>query len=210
MPHALAYQAGLQAHLQDRLVALSVVAGMALAFSLQLRELHRSWGVVPEELGRPLRGDDLVVNPNAIETRSLIVNAPPSAVWPWLVQLGYGRGGWYSYDQLDMKGSRARAASCPSTSRSPRATSCPPTLGVASSLGSSSRSRPSCSISTTNWCSGQMQATAGEQGGDALEGIDEVMPGGLQFAGALGDMTMPVFRVSWAFILDPEEGGGHA
>ena len=36
-----------------------------------------------------------------VETRGITIDAPPEAVWPWLVQMGYGRGGWYSYDQMD-------------------------------------------------------------------------------------------------------------
>ena len=43
------------------------------------------------------------------DTRGMTIDAPPAAVWPWLVQLGFGRGGWYSYDRMDMKGSSADA-----------------------------------------------------------------------------------------------------
>ena len=48
-------------------------------------------------------GDDLIPDA-ASTTRAITVAAPPEQVWPWLVQLGYGRGGWYSYDWIDNDG----------------------------------------------------------------------------------------------------------
>ena len=67
----------------------------------------RTWGVDPVETAKPLPGDELVLTPTAIDTRGIVVDAPPEAVWPWLVQMGFGRGGWYSYDQLDIRGKSA-------------------------------------------------------------------------------------------------------
>ena len=64
----------------------------------------RSWGVDPSESDRPLAGDELVPAPTEIETRGITIDAPPSRVWPWLVQMGFGRAGWYSYDRLDLTG----------------------------------------------------------------------------------------------------------
>lgn len=51
-----------------------------------------------------MRGDELVPHPFMEATRALSIEAPPSAVWPWLVQMGYGRAGFYSYDRLDNAG----------------------------------------------------------------------------------------------------------
>ncbi len=85
------------------------VAGAALGSAaawggfVAARTLWRTWGVVPEISARSLPGDDLVPDAEASDTRSLEIDAPPERIWPWLVQMGYGRGGWYSYDQLDMK-----------------------------------------------------------------------------------------------------------
>ncbi|MEA2026669.1 MAG: hypothetical protein U9O18_08250 [Chloroflexota bacterium] len=56
-----------------------------------------SWGTDPALSASVLPGDDLVVDPVAVDTRSLVIDAPPSAVWPWLVQMGDDRGGEYSY-----------------------------------------------------------------------------------------------------------------
>ena len=66
--------------------------------------IHRwmsRWGATPFDLGRVMAGDGLVVNPTYSATMAVIVNAPPEYVWPWLVQIGYQRGGLYSYDWLD-------------------------------------------------------------------------------------------------------------
>jgi hypothetical protein len=46
-------------------------------------------------------GDDEVQDPQLAATRAVTVDAPPGAVWPWLVQIGYHRAGWYAYDLFD-------------------------------------------------------------------------------------------------------------
>ena len=61
----------------------------------------------PDQASRRLPGDEIVPEPVAIETRGITIDAPPATVWPWLVQMGYGRAGWYSYDQLDQRGASA-------------------------------------------------------------------------------------------------------
>ena len=48
-----------------------------------------------------MAGDGLLVDPTYSGTMAVIVNAPPQHIWPWLVQIGYQRGGLYSYDWLD-------------------------------------------------------------------------------------------------------------
>lgn len=84
-----------------KVIVFAVATGMAIAYCLQLRAQYRTWGVAAGDPERVLSGDDLVADPDVVETRSLTIDAPPSAVWPWLAQLGYGRGGWYSYGQLE-------------------------------------------------------------------------------------------------------------
>ena len=93
--------------LKVSVIAVAAV-GLLVAGWLRLRREHATWGLVTADLTRTLAGDDLVSDADTVETRSLDIAAPPSAVWPWLVQMGYGRGGWYSYDQLDMRGPSAR------------------------------------------------------------------------------------------------------
>jgi hypothetical protein len=88
-----------------RLLALgATVAGAAAAAAgiRVVRDAHAHWGVDASESARSLPGDELVPEPDSIDTRTIDIDAPVEAVWPWLVQMGYGRGGWYSYDALDM------------------------------------------------------------------------------------------------------------
>ena len=60
-----------------------------------------SWGATDDEAKRELPGDGLVVDPDLITTRAMAIAAPPDAVWPWLVQMGPGRGGVYTYDWIE-------------------------------------------------------------------------------------------------------------
>ena len=84
-----------------KVILLSMAAGAAIAGGLHVREQSRTWGLLPGDAERALPGDDLVVGPDLVETRSLVIEAAPAQVWPWLVQMGFGRGGWYSFVPLD-------------------------------------------------------------------------------------------------------------
>ena len=66
-----------------------------------LRRWHQRWGATAEELAAPMPGDDLIREGHYCATRAITIDAPPSAVWPWLVQVGCLRAGWYSNDLLD-------------------------------------------------------------------------------------------------------------
>lgn len=79
------------------LAAAAVAAGYVLA--VRPRLLH--WGATAQETAAPLPGDELVRTPRMQSTRAVTINAPAASVWPWLVQLGAGRGGMYSYDLLE-------------------------------------------------------------------------------------------------------------
>jgi hypothetical protein len=82
------------AHIRDLAVVLGEYAAETL-YGLGHVEWRRS-GATEREETAPLPGDGLLPDANWTATRALIVAAPPAAVWPWLLQLGYGRGGWYS------------------------------------------------------------------------------------------------------------------
>jgi hypothetical protein len=85
------------------LAATAALAGAgAIAYSRLIRPWHQHWGATAAEVGRPMPGDDYVVDPLEVTTRAVTVNAPPAAIWPWLVQMGNGRGGLYSYDWIDL------------------------------------------------------------------------------------------------------------
>lgn len=62
------------------------------------------WGATVEEVTRPMVGDELVKNPTFNATRAVTVDAPAERIWPWIVQMGYKRAGFYSWDILDNDG----------------------------------------------------------------------------------------------------------
>jgi hypothetical protein len=89
------------------LAGAAAAAGAAATYFCAVRPWWRSWGMDPSIAGRTMPGDDLVAEATVTETRAIEIGVPPRSVWPWLVQMGYGRGGWYSYDLVDMKGRSA-------------------------------------------------------------------------------------------------------
>lgn len=189
-----------------KLVVFSVLAGMAIAFYLQLRQQQQTWGVVPRDVERSLAGDDLIASPDIIETRSLTVEAAPSAVWPWLVQMGHGRGGWYSYDRLDMKGSSAGSI-LPQFQDLAAGDIVPTHPGGGFVVKVVEPQKALVLYLDHELVRSQIEASVAEHGEAALAAVDEDLPGGLQFAGALGGLTMPEFRATWSFVLEPEAGG---
>ncbi len=78
-----------------------VAAAAALSYPWLFRRQCLTWGATPEEAASELPGDDLLANPDIIATRAITIDAPPAAVWPWLVQMGSGRGGVYTYDWIE-------------------------------------------------------------------------------------------------------------
>jgi hypothetical protein len=77
------------------------VAAAALSYPTLFRRPCLTWGATPEEAARELPGDDLLADPDILSTRAVTIDAPPAAVWPWLVQMGSGRGGAYTYDWIE-------------------------------------------------------------------------------------------------------------
>lgn len=75
-----------------------------VVYLLWLRPWQLRWGATDEELERAMPGDELVTEPDLTATRGLAVDARPEEIWPWLVQIGYRRAGFYSYDRLDNAG----------------------------------------------------------------------------------------------------------
>lgn len=78
-------------------VGVAVTGGYLLFFRSRIKR----WGATEEEVQRALPGDELVLHPNAQFTRALTIQARASDIWPWLVQIGQGRGGYYSYTWLE-------------------------------------------------------------------------------------------------------------
>jgi hypothetical protein len=87
------------------LALVSAFVASGVVYFAFVRPKVRGWGLDPHEAELPLPGDDLIVDPSHVETRGITIHAPVSKIWPWLVQMGFGRAGWYSYDMLDNRGS---------------------------------------------------------------------------------------------------------
>lgn len=77
------------------------VGAVGTAYWLMMRPWHLGWGATPEEVHATLPGDDLVPEPTEQATHAITIHAPASAVWPWLVQIGQDKGGFYSYTWLE-------------------------------------------------------------------------------------------------------------
>jgi hypothetical protein len=80
-------------------LALGVVA-LGVIYALAIRPWHLRRGSTPDEVQRSLPGDELVPDPKYVWTQAITIHAPPSEVWPWLVQIGNQRAGWYSWDAI--------------------------------------------------------------------------------------------------------------
>lgn len=80
-----------------RLATAAFVVGAALL----TRRMTQTWGTLAGEADQALPGDDLLPGAPVVATRAIGIAAPPREVWPWLLQLGYRRGGFYSYDALE-------------------------------------------------------------------------------------------------------------
>lgn len=187
------------------LIAMAGAAGFATGLLLQVRSEQQTWGVVQADAKRELPGDDLVPVPDTVETRTLRIDAPPEAVWPWLVQMGWGRGGWYSYDKMDMDRPSADEI-----------------LEQFQDLaeGDIVRTHPEGGFVARVVDPGRAlvlyldtelvnaQAEAASDADTAAAGASGDTPPGLQAAGVMGNLAMPDFRGTWTFVLEPAPGDG--
>lgn len=84
-----------------RVAGLGGVLALTAVYWFPVRRWFSRWGTTADELERVMPGDALIADPTSTSTGAITVNAPPEQIWPWLVQMGTGRGGLYSYDWLD-------------------------------------------------------------------------------------------------------------
>jgi hypothetical protein len=81
--------------------ALIAAGGAFVASYPRWRTWCLTWGASTDEADRPLPGDEFLAEPDLVATRAISIDAPPDAVWPWLAQMGSGRGGVYTYDWIE-------------------------------------------------------------------------------------------------------------
>lgn len=178
--------------------------GAIAAWKLAVEPWYREWGVATDDVMKALPGDDLVPDASAVDTRALEIAAPPESVWPWLVQMGYGRAGWYSYDAMDMD-------------RKSAAEIVPDWQSLA--VGDLVRTTPDGGFevraldpgrSLVLYLDGEMitaQAKAAQAARAAGEAA-EATPANLKATGSMLGAGFPSdFAASWAFDLEPLEGG---
>jgi hypothetical protein len=171
----------------------ATLGGAALWFTV--RPWWHRWGVDPDEATRPLPGDDVVPDAPISDTRAITIAAPPSAIWPWLVQMGFGRGGWYSYDVMDMKGSSADRI-LPELQELAVGDTVPTSPGGGFEVKAIDPGHSLVLYLDTKLVRAQAEA--------ARSGATEAAPVNLQAGGALMGVAQPTeFSATWSFVVEP-------
>ena len=88
----------------SRALAISAGTAAALGPAVYLTLFRRrclTWGARSDEVQMALPGDELLPAAGLVTTRAITIDAQPDAIWPWLVQMGSGRGGAYTYDWIE-------------------------------------------------------------------------------------------------------------
>lgn len=80
--------------------AMGILAWVII-YSIFLKPWFLVWGANPDEVRRYMPGDELIPNPGMVSTRSIDIRSTPGKIWPWLVQIGQDKGGFYSYAWLE-------------------------------------------------------------------------------------------------------------
>ncbi len=191
-----------------RVLALGAVgtaaAAAAWAGVTAARSLHDRWGVDPAASKRPMPGDDLVARTDAVDTRVIDIDAPVERVWPWLVQMGYGRAGWYSYDALDMDEPSALAIEerWQSLAVGDIMPTHPGGGFVVKVLDA-----PHALVLYLDRAIVEEQERAAKEA-DGQRGIDAATANVRATSAYLGQTVKGDFAASWAFALEPRDGGG--
>ncbi|HEY6565893.1 MAG TPA: hypothetical protein VI341_00110 [Actinomycetota bacterium] len=96
------------------IVAAVTAAVVFVVYRTIVAPWHRRWGATFSEVSAVMPGDEILRSEAPSTTRAVTIEATPHDVFPWLVQLGYGRGGWYSYDWIDNDGRSSAGSIDPS------------------------------------------------------------------------------------------------
>ena len=90
--------------MQPYIIVIILVFVLVILYRALIRPWQLRWGATDEEIERSMPGDDIVSNPSFNATRAVTIHAPADNIYPWIVQMGVTRAGWYSYDLLDNLG----------------------------------------------------------------------------------------------------------
>ena len=77
--------------------ALQILPILVIGAAVYLRVIRPwqlRWGATDDEIRRAMPGDEIVTRPTFNATRAVTVDAPPSMIWPWILQIGFGKAGW--------------------------------------------------------------------------------------------------------------------
>jgi hypothetical protein len=97
--------------LKQILAALFLVGVIMAVYGVWARPSQLHWGASAEEWNRPMPGDELDTTPTFLATRAITIQGTPAEIWPWLLQMGYTRAGYYGFDLLENIGSPRGLAS---------------------------------------------------------------------------------------------------
>lgn len=92
--------------MEKTIAIISIVAIITGLYLFVARPYQLRWGATSEEIIRPMPGDELDKHPTFLATRAITINAPAATIWPWLVQMGFNRAGFYGYDIIEGIGSK--------------------------------------------------------------------------------------------------------
>lgn len=87
--------------MRDAVTRTSAALLVAAGIERTLTHLGRTYGSTPEERVRRLPGDDIIASPDTVTDHAITIDAAPGEVWPWLLQMGWGRAGWYTARWVD-------------------------------------------------------------------------------------------------------------
>lgn len=82
-------------------IIFNIVGGLITLYLMVIRPWHLKWGASANEVLRILPGDELIPQPKLDATHAITIHATREQVWPWLAQIGQGRGGFYSYEFIE-------------------------------------------------------------------------------------------------------------
>ena len=108
---------------EQRSIVASFIAVVTIVYWFFVRPWHLRWGTTDEEVDMTLPGDDILRTPESQVTHAITIDAPAETVWPWLVQIGQGRAGFYSYElarKPRRRGYSQRRPDSPRTAGPPR------------------------------------------------------------------------------------------